>query len=100
VKIEGQPADLLNEAIDRAGRPTPAAGNQTSATSALSATAGDAVQFSDEAQFLQAAVKAAGQAPAIRQDVVDKMRAALANGEIGNDPYQIADSMIAHWIAK
>jgi negative regulator of flagellin synthesis FlgM len=99
MKIEGQRTDLLNQALDRVGQPTPATGNQTP-TSAFNATSGDAVQLSDDAQLMQAATKAADQAPAIRQDVVEKMRAALANGEIGNDAQQLADSMLNHWITK
>jgi flagellar biosynthesis anti-sigma factor FlgM len=100
VKIEGQRADLLNQALDRVGRPTPPAGNQTTTTSALSATTGDAVQLSGDAQLMQAAMKAADHAPAIRQDVVEKMRAALAKGEIGNDAQQLADSMLDRWTTK
>lgn len=100
MKIEGQRTDLLSQALDRVGQPTPATENQTSPTSALNATSGDAVQLSGDAQLMQAAMKAADQAPAIRQDVVEKMRAALANGEIGNDAEQLADSMLDRWITK
>ena len=100
VKIEGQRPELLNQALDRVGRPTPPAGNQTSATPALAATSGDAVELSGDAQLLQAAIKAAEKAPAIRQDVVEKMRAALAKGEIGNDAQQLADSMLDKWITE
>jgi flagellar biosynthesis anti-sigma factor FlgM len=100
VRIEGQRTDLLSRALDHVGRPTAAAGNQTAPTPALSVPSGDAVQLSGDAQLLQAAMKAADQAPAIRQDVVEKMRAALAAGTIGNDASQLADSMLDSWITK
>lgn len=100
MKIEGQRAELLNQALDRVGKPATVSGNQTPATPALSATSADAVNLSDDAQLLQTAMKAADQAPAIRQDVVEKMRAALANGEIGNDPQKLADAMIDRWLDK
>jgi negative regulator of flagellin synthesis FlgM len=100
MKIDGQRAELLNQALDRVGRPTGQSGSQTSATSAFSATSNDEVTLSGDAQFIQAAMKAADQAPAIRQDVVEKMRAALAKGEIGNDPQKLADAILDNWLNK
>lgn len=57
-------------------------------------TSGDRVQFSDDARLLSTAVQAAEQAPAIRQDVVERAKAKLASGEIGADPGRLADRII------
>ena len=40
------------------------------------------------------AVKAVHDAPAIRTDLVERMRAQLASGELGSDAGQLADSLI------
>jgi anti-sigma28 factor (negative regulator of flagellin synthesis) len=36
-----------------------------------------------------------GQAGDIRQDKVERARAMLANGELGNDPRRLADAIVA-----
>lgn len=100
MKIEGQRADFLNQALGHVSRPTAPAGNRTPTPPVLAATSSDAVQLSDDAQLMQTAMRAADKAPEIRLDVVEKMRAALANGEIGHDSQQLADSLLDHWITK
>jgi flagellar biosynthesis anti-sigma factor FlgM len=55
---------------------------------------GDRVQFSADARLLGSAVRAAEQAPAIRQDVVERARARLEAGQIGADPARLADRII------
>ena len=55
---------------------------------------GDRVQVSADARLYGAAMAAAEQAPDIRQDVVERARARLAAGEVGNDPARLADRII------
>ena len=58
----------------------------------------DTVELSADAQLAQSAVKATDALPAIRQDVVERMRAMLERGEIGNDTRKLADALISHMI--
>ncbi len=64
------------------------------------ADGGDRVQVSADARLLGQAVDAAARAPEIRQDVVERAKARLAAGEIGNDPLRLADRMIDSFTAK
>lgn len=97
MKIDGQRADLVNQALDRVDGTTAQVGNQASPVSTPAAAKGDQVRLSGEAQLLQAAMQVAKQTPDIRQDVVERMRAALDRGEVGNDPGRVADALIDHW---
>ena len=45
---------------------------------------GDTVQVSADATLANDAVKAANETPDVRADLVEKMRALLASGELGN----------------
>lgn len=54
----------------------------------------DRVEVSADARLLGQALDAASRAPEIRQDVVDRAKARLAAGEIGNDPVRLADRLI------
>ena len=54
----------------------------------------DTVELSSDAQLLAAAVKATGEAPSVRADVVEAMKQKLAAGEIGNDSARLADRML------
>ena len=56
------------------------------------------MRLSNDVQVVKAATAAAAQAPALRQDVVDQMRASLNAGQIGNDPGRLADALIDSWI--
>ena len=64
------------------------------------ADGGDRVEVSADARLLGQAVDAAAKAPEIRQDVVERAKAKLAAGEIGNDPARLADRMIDSFMAK
>jgi len=94
VKIDGLRADLLDAALDRVGSATTPVG--TRATPGPASVAADRLELSDDAQLLQTALRAAERVPDIRPDVVERVRAALDRGEIGNDPGRIADALIAH----
>jgi flagellar biosynthesis anti-sigma factor FlgM len=61
---------------------------------------GDRVEVSADARLLGQAVDAANKAPEIRQDVVERAKAKLAAGEIGNDPGRLADRLIDSLLSK
>jgi flagellar biosynthesis anti-sigma factor FlgM len=94
MKIDSPGPDIRHQALDGVGRPTAPAGAKDIAASTPPAAAVDEVRLSSDGQLLQAAVQAAQQLPDIRPDVVERMRAALAKGEIGNDPHALADTLI------
>ena len=54
----------------------------------------DRVEVSKDAQLMTSALKAAQEAPAVRQDVVERARKALDAGEVGNDSRKLADKLI------
>lgn len=60
----------------------------------------DSVRVSSGAQFATSAVDAATKAPDIRQDKVDRAKAMLAAGTLGNDPLKLADALIDRAITK
>ena len=54
----------------------------------------DQVSVSPAAQFASSAIDAAHKSPDVRPDVVERAKALLADGKIGNDPHRLADAMI------
>lgn len=54
----------------------------------------DRVELSPDARLLVDAARAAEQAPAIREDLVQRMRQKLASGELGDDALKLADQII------
>ncbi len=69
---------------------TPAAGSRPSTTGPVT----DQVTLSSDAQFLQAAAKAAQDAPNIRPDAVAKAKALLEQGQVGTDLDALASSIL------
>ena len=76
------------------------AGQQRAPQSRGGAEGGDRVEVSADARLLGKAVDAANKAPEIRQDVVDRAKAKLAAGEIGNDAGRLADRLIDSLLSK
>ncbi|OFW46046.1 MAG: flagellar biosynthesis anti-sigma factor FlgM [Acidobacteria bacterium RIFCSPLOWO2_12_FULL_67_14b] len=76
---------------------------ETEATSAdrskPSGTA-DQVSLSTGVRLASSAAAAAGEAPDVRPDAVERAKALLASGELGNDPYRLADALIDRALAK
>jgi flagellar biosynthesis anti-sigma factor FlgM len=94
VKIDSYGTDIRSApTLDRVGRPATLRGNADPA-GAAPGPAGDEVRLSSDAQLMQAAMTSAQQVPDVRQDVVERMQAALAKGEVGNDPHALADALI------
>jgi flagellar biosynthesis anti-sigma factor FlgM len=83
------PENLAARKLERAqAEATPEAAAKSGTTS------GDRVELSSDAALAQATVKAVDEAPDIRADVVERMKKALAAGEVGNDPQALAESLI------
>ena len=99
MKIDGSGVDSLRQAIDRVGGPTAGVGGPAPGRSDKVPASGDQARFSADAQWLQAAVQTASRTPDIRQDVVDRMKAALNKGEIGADSERLADALLDSWIS-
>jgi flagellar biosynthesis anti-sigma factor FlgM len=59
---------------------------------------GDRVELSPDAALAGSAIKAAADSPEIRPDVVERMRKALAAGELGSDTQKLAESLIDRMI--
>lgn len=76
------------------------AAQQRSQQARGAADTGDRVEVSADARLLGKAVDAAAKAPEIRQDVVERAKARLAAGEIGNDANRLADRLIDSLLAK
>jgi flagellar biosynthesis anti-sigma factor FlgM len=54
----------------------------------------DRVEVSDDARLMEDAVRQVQRVPEIRQDVVERARQKLAAGEVGRDPFKLADKII------
>ena len=61
-----------------------------------SASRGDLVELSPQAQLVGRAVHTASAGPAVREDKVEGARQKLAAGEIGQDAERLADRLIDH----
>jgi len=94
MKIEGTRPNLESVAAQRAGQP--GTGRVKNGPAGTMAQDSDRVQVSEDAALASSARRAADQAPDLRQDLVERMRAKLAAGEIGTDPERLADRLIDH----
>ncbi len=89
MKINSDNPSGLTGATDPLGRtPNQAA---TAAKTAPAPAPKEQLTLSSDALKLQAA---ANQPPAVRSDLVDKMRTLLNEGKVGNDAEALADSII------
>lgn len=90
MKIDANRTGLDTAALQRTEKPSESAAG----TSARLDSKGDRVNLSSDATLAGAAVKAANAAPEIRTALVDRMRKALAAGELGADAGKLADRLI------
>jgi flagellar biosynthesis anti-sigma factor FlgM len=91
MKIEGNRPNLDPAALQRLDR---AATEASKPSTSAKTGSGDRVALSADAALANTAMKAATDAPAVRAEVVQKMRALLAAGKLGADAHQLADSII------
>lgn len=90
MKIEGSGANQ----VSKAEQAVQAERSESSRAAARSGAEGDRLNVSTDAQFITEAVRAANQAPDVRRDVVERAKAKLAAGELGSDPFKLADKII------
>jgi flagellar biosynthesis anti-sigma factor FlgM len=97
MKIEGRSPNaeaLANQRLEQLRSDRPATTDRSGTRS------GDRVDLSNEAQLVNDTFRAAQNAPAIRQDLVERAQKKLAAGEIGNDTMRLADRMIDHLLGR
>lgn len=93
MKIESNRAGLetnRTDSTDAASTAAERAGRSSTATT----TGADQVQVSSGVQLADAAVKAAINAPDIREAEVERARALLDSGKLGTDVHRLADVLI------
>jgi flagellar biosynthesis anti-sigma factor FlgM len=92
MKIDGNRPAHDTQAADGPRRTEKDAGVRPGAGAA--APAGDRVELSGDAALRTAALKAAMDAPAIRTDLVDRLRDRLNAGQVGTDSHKLAEAII------
>lgn len=93
MKINGERPSGLTSPTEQSGKTSDAAVGGL-AKAQESAKKADQLTLSSEAKFMQSVAEKANMAPAIRQEVVDRMKALLDQGGVGNDAGRLADSLI------
>jgi len=94
MKIENDKPNPLTGQADPLSPAAPTGSTPASNTGSAAPATTDQLTLSSEAQLLKAAADAATGDPAVRTELVEKMRALLADGKIGTDADQLADSLI------
>ena len=94
MKIEHDKPNPLSGQTDPLGPAAPTGSTPASNTASAPPASTDQLTLSAEAQLLKAAADAASSDPAVRTELVEKMRGLLADGKIGTDADQLADTLI------
>ncbi len=95
MKIEGKTPNVESVAAQQqTDRVTASRTKQVSG--GVSGQGTDRVQVSEHAALAASARRLADETPDIRQDLVDRMRAKLAAGDVGSDAGRLADRLIDH----
>ena len=94
MKIENNKPGALTGQTDALTPTAPASSSPGAGKTAPAQGHADQLTLSPEAQLLKAAADAAAGDPAVRADLVEKMRALLAGGQVGTDADSLADSLI------
>ncbi len=96
MKIEGNRQAQDTEATEASKR-TAAAFDKAvkrTVTDTSSATSRDRVEVSADAQLMTSALNATHKVPAVRTELVERLKQKFDAGEIGNDSGRLADKMI------
>jgi flagellar biosynthesis anti-sigma factor FlgM len=91
MKIDGNRLNLEAAATTRTEAAQTARGRDAAA---IASSSDDRVALSSEAATASRAIHAAAQAPDVRMDVVEQVRAKLLAGEVGTDLQALADRMV------
>jgi flagellar biosynthesis anti-sigma factor FlgM len=94
MKIEGNRPTHDTQATDGTRRAGKDAGLRQGTGVGPTFPASDRVELSDEVALRAAAFKAASDTPAIRTELVDKIREKLNAGKVGNDAGALADAIL------
>jgi flagellar biosynthesis anti-sigma factor FlgM len=94
MKIENDKPNALTGRTDSLTPPAPTAPASDAGKAAAAPGQGDQLTVSAEARLVKAAEEAASATPAVRAALVERMRALLAEGKIGHDAAQLAESLI------
>jgi flagellar biosynthesis anti-sigma factor FlgM len=85
--------NILTGATDSLQPAAPASATNAS-KGTTPANLADQLTLSPEAQLLKAAADAASGQPEVRADLIERMRALLADGKLGDDAARLADALI------
>lgn len=80
---------------ERAANPQQGPASEATKTSTVSGNASDTVQLSPEAQRLQQAADKLADQPAVDQERVEKLKAAIADGSYKVDNQRVAAKLLA-----
>jgi flagellar biosynthesis anti-sigma factor FlgM len=94
MKIDGNRPTNDTQSADSARRTGKDAALRQGGGVGPASTSSDRVELSGDAALRAAAFKAAGDAPAIRTELVDRMREKLNAGQVGKDAGALADAII------
>jgi flagellar biosynthesis anti-sigma factor FlgM len=94
MKIDGNRPAHDAQATDGTRRSSKDTGVRQGDGVAPASGTGDRVELSGDAALRTAALKAANDSPAIRTELVDKMRQKLNAGQVGQDAGALADAIL------
>ena len=94
MKIDRNRPALENEATEASKRTVADRRVQRSGVDRSSGDKSDRVEVSSDAQLMSSAISATQSAPAIRTELVERLRQKLNAGEVGQDSGKLADRLI------
>jgi anti-sigma28 factor (negative regulator of flagellin synthesis) len=77
-------------------RPDAVGSDRARGTTAAQRTRTDSLNLSTDVELVNSAMRAATDAPEIRQDMVERAQQKLASGKLGQDLLRLADRIIDH----
>jgi flagellar biosynthesis anti-sigma factor FlgM len=77
-------------------RPDAVGSDRARAATAAQQTRTDSLNLSTDVELVNSAMRAATDAPEIRQDMVERAQQKLASGQLGQDLLRLADRIIDH----
>ena len=96
MRVEGHRPNVEAQAAQRLDPAKPA---QAGKSSRPVDPTEDHLRLSPDAEFVLTATRAVEKIPAIRQDLVERVRQKLADGQLSADPGRLADRIIDHLIS-
>lgn len=94
MKIDGQNPAATTDNAAAARRASEVERRTTASATGAGSKTTDRIEVSSDAQLMAAALTAASETPAIRQDVVERAKEKLAKGELGADAAKLADALL------